>query len=143
MGGSGTDEGVGQAIGHHAGMRRDELQAWLESYGLAWESHDADGFVALFSDEASYLENPFDDPLVGSDAIRSYFGLMAHHQQDVSFGFEILTVVPVIAQWWASYTKADDGESTRLAGVFVLDFGDDGRCTSLREWWNADPSPAF
>ncbi|MFQ5554051.1 MAG: nuclear transport factor 2 family protein [Acidimicrobiia bacterium] len=124
-------------------MREDELHSWLDAYGRAWESNDSDGFVALFSDGASYAENPYDDPVVGSDAIREYFGLMAQHQKDVSFGFEIHSVSPVVAHWWASYSKVTNGEPTRLDGVFLLDFDDDGRCASLREWWHADPSPAF
>ena len=123
--------------------REDEVGSWLEAYGRAWETNDSDRFVALFSDEASYSENPHDDPMVGGDAIREYFGLMAQHQEDVSFGFEILSMSPVAAHWWASYTKVANGEPTRLNGIFLLDFDDDGRCFSLREWWHADPSPAF
>jgi len=124
-------------------MGEDELRSWLEAYGRAWETQNADGFAALFSEDASYWEKPFDDPMVGTDAIRKYSRLAAQHQQDVSFGFEMLSVSPVVVRWWASYVKVANKEQTRLDGVFLLGFGDDGRCASLREWWHADPSPAF
>ena len=124
-------------------MRERELRSWLEAYGRAWESQDSDRFAALFSEDASYLENPFDDPMVGTDAIREYSELAARHQRDVSFGFEIVSVIPAVVRWWASYVKTANREDTRLDGVFLLGFGDDGRCNSLREWWHADPSPSF
>ena len=47
-------------------MLEDKLQAWLEAYGRAWETNNSAGFVALFIDNATYIENPFDDPLVGA-----------------------------------------------------------------------------
>lgn len=123
-------------------MHEDELRSWLEAYGESWETHDEDRFVALFTETATYSENPFDAPRVGSDAIRAYFGLMAQHQQDVSFRFDVLATTPVLVRWWASYTKAVNGEPTRLDGIFLLEF-DQHRCISLHEWWHADPSPAF
>jgi ketosteroid isomerase-like protein len=124
-------------------MREDELRSWLEELGRGWETHDVDRFAAVFSADAVYSENPFDDPMVGTDAIREYAGLAAQHQRDVSFGFEIVSVSPAVVRWWASYVKVANGEQTRVDGVFLLEFGDDGRCTSLREWWHADPSPSF
>jgi ketosteroid isomerase-like protein len=124
-------------------MHEAELRSWLQAYGRAWETQDGDGFVALFSDDAIYSENPFDEPLVGVAAIRAYARLMERHQRDVSFGFEVVSVTPVVVSWQATYRNVASDERTRLDGVFLLAFNDEGRCTSLREWWHADPGPAF
>jgi hypothetical protein len=99
-------------------MREDELRSWLEAFGRAWETQDANRFAALFSEDASYWEKPFDDPMVGTDAIRGYSRLAAQDQQDGSLGFEMLSVSPVVVRWWASYVKVANNEQTRLGGFF-------------------------
>ena len=44
----------------------------LERYGRAWETFDGDAWVALFTEEAEYHEDPFGSPLVGHNALRAY-----------------------------------------------------------------------
>lgn len=119
----------------------EALASWLEAYGRAWET--SQGFAALFSEDAVYSESPFADPMVGTDAIAAYAGLMDQHQGEVSFTFEIVSVDPPVALFGASYRNTANDEPTRLDGVFLLSFDDNGRCSSLREWWHADPAPAF
>lgn len=117
------------------------LASWLEAYGRAWET--GQGFAALFTDDAVYSESPFAEPMVGTEAIAAYAGLMEQHQGEVSFTFEIVSVDPPVALFNAAYTNTANDEPTRLDGVFLLSFDEEGRCSSLREWWHADPGPAF
>ena len=44
----------------------------LEAYGRAWEAFDGDAWVALFTEDAEYHEDPFEAPLVGHNALRAY-----------------------------------------------------------------------
>ena len=44
----------------------------LAAYGQAWEAFDGDAWVAIFTDEAEYHEDPFGAPLVGHNALRAY-----------------------------------------------------------------------
>lgn len=124
---------------------RAALERWLERYGRAWERHDAGAFADLFTEDALYQERPFDEPLRGRQAVRAYAETAALHQRGVSFAHEVLGFADgkALALWRAAYEKASNGEATRLSGVFLLEFGEDGRCRSLREWWDADPSPSF
>ncbi|MDH3729635.1 MAG: nuclear transport factor 2 family protein [Acidimicrobiia bacterium] len=124
-------------------MLEHQLNSWLQAYGRAWETNDTDGFVALFSDDAVYEESPFAEPMVGTAAIRAYAEQMEQYQGEVAFTFEILSAAPAIALFGASYNNLADGIPTQLDGVFLLGFDDAGLCTSLREWWHADPAPAF
>jgi hypothetical protein len=48
---------------------RAGAQTWLDSYVAAWLSYDADDIAALFSDDISYRYHPYDDPVVGRDAV--------------------------------------------------------------------------
>ena len=78
--------------------------AWLEAYGRAWESFDGDAWVALFTDDAEYHEDPYGTPLVGHNALRAYLLDAAASQRDVEFTIE---------QHWVS---GDDG-ARRLARI--------------------------
>ena len=126
-------------------MDRASVEAWLERYGRAWETRDPSAAAELFTEDAQYLETPFDEPMKGRSAIYRYWSEIPETQRDIAFGFDILSIEEnrVLARWWSSYVKIRTGEPTRLDGIFLLEFAEDGRCRSLREWWHAHPSPAF
>jgi hypothetical protein len=42
---------------------------WLDGYVRAWGSYDPDEIGALFSQDAVYAYNPFDEPVRGREAI--------------------------------------------------------------------------
>ncbi len=50
-------------------MTRERVQAWLDAYIEAWRSYDVQAIGALFSQAAEYRYHPYDEPLVGRDAI--------------------------------------------------------------------------
>jgi uncharacterized protein (TIGR02246 family) len=126
-------------------MDPTQLERWLAAYGQAWETKDPEAAVRLFSEDATYQETPFDEPMRGREAIRAYWAQVPEHHREISFGSEVLYVdgSPGIAHWWASYTNVKTGEPTKLDGIFLLEFDDSGLCRSLREWWHADPAPAL
>jgi ketosteroid isomerase-like protein len=126
-------------------MDRAAVEGWLERYGRAWETRDPAAAVELFTEDAEYREKPFDDSMRGHSAIDRYWSEIPETQRDIAFESEVLAVTEerAIVRWWASYENIRTGEPTRLDGVFLLEFADDGRCRSLREWWHAYPEPAF
>ena len=119
------------------------LERWLEAYGRAWEQADADAAVELFAEEATYQEKPFDEPMRGRSAIRAYWSEIPAYQRDISFAHRVLSEDPTIVHCWAAYRAVKTGLDTKLDGMFVLEFNDQSLCTSLREWWHADPEPSF
>jgi ketosteroid isomerase-like protein len=120
-------------------MTEQELRAWLDAYGRAWESNDPDAVMQLFTEDARYYETPFDEPFQGSEGVRSYWAGATGSQRDISFSYEVLATLPHrgIARWSAEFTRLASGKRVNLDGVFVLDFAEDGRCRALREWWHA------
>jgi SnoaL-like domain len=108
---------------------------WLDAYGRAWEEFDADAGVALFTEDATYQETPFDEPKRGHDAIRALWQESVDTQEDVTFGHEVLS--ENVARWWCSFTRTPGGKRVELDGIFLCDFADDGRCRAFREWWHA------
>lgn len=118
-------------------LTRAQVQEWLDAYVAAWRSYDEAAIRALFADDASYAYHPYDEPLLGADAI------VASWRGDRDD--------PAI--WQASYAPAlIDGQSAIAKGethysdngavfsnLFELDFDSEGRCTRFVEWYMQHP----
>ncbi len=109
---------------------------WLEAYGHAWQTFDGDAWVALFSEEAEYHEDPFGTPLVGHNALRAYLLEASAAERDVEFTVERHWVSgrTGLAAWHASFVRVPGGQHARLAGFLTAEFAPDGRVDRFREW---------
>jgi uncharacterized protein (TIGR02246 family) len=45
------------------------VAAWLDGYSRAWKTYDPEQIGELFSEDAVYFDNPFDEPVRGREAI--------------------------------------------------------------------------
>ena len=111
---------------------------WIEAYGDAWRSRDADAAAALFTDDAVYRSHPLQEPHRGTDAIRAYWSGATGRQADLDlrFGTPIVAGERAAVEWWAQMSS--DGEEVTLPGILYLRFAPDGRCEELREAWHAE-----
>ena len=50
-------------------MNRDVVSAWLTVYEKAWRTAGVDLLAGLFTEDATYLQGPYDQPVVGLPAI--------------------------------------------------------------------------
>ena len=50
-------------------MDHQNAQAWLDRYVAAWLSYDRDDIALLFSEDVRYRYHPYDEPIVGRDAV--------------------------------------------------------------------------
>lgn len=119
-------------------MTREDLDSWLSDYARAWETRDAELVATLFTEDATYQETPFVEPLRGGAAIRAYWErAVVHHQEQVRFGYGVLSLdgATAIAHWHASFVRVTTKSAVKLDGVFLLTFDDQRRCHTLREWW--------
>lgn len=115
-----------------------ELSNWLDAYGEAWESRDADAAVRIFSEDASYRVTPYEEPHAGRSGIHDYWAGVTENQRNVRFEHQALSVSgnTGIAHWSAKFNVEPDGTKLELDGIFVLEFDQDGNCRRLREWWH-------
>jgi ketosteroid isomerase-like protein len=113
----------------------------LEAYGRAWETFDGDGWVALFTEDAEYHEDPFGTPLVGHNPLRAYLLDAATSQRDVEFTLERHWVsgTTVLAAWHATFARRAGGQLVRLAGFLTAEVAPDGRIARFREWTQVAP----
>jgi hypothetical protein len=113
------------------------LKKWLDAYGRAWEGGDPDAFAGLFTEDATYYETPFDEPIRGRAGIHAYLSSAAGAQRDVRFWHEPYSTGEVgVARWGASFVRVPSGVKVRLDGVFAVRFDDGGECYEFREWWH-------
>ncbi len=130
--------GTGNARADQFTLTMSELSNWLDAYGAAWESRDADAAANIFSRDATYQVTPYEEPHVGRDGVRNYWADVTENQRNVEFEHRAISISGStgIAHWSASFDVAPDGTKIELNGIFVLDFDEDGKCQRLREWWH-------
>ena len=123
-------------------MNEVQLDTWLEGYRQAWETRDPGAAAVLFSEDVEYYETPFVEPARGRNGVYGYWKNAVENQSDVSFAHEIVSLSGsrAVVRWRASFKRASSGVTTRLDGVFLLEFDDQGRCRRLREWWHMTSS---
>lgn len=112
------------------------VESWLEAYRVAWETRDPDAAAALFTEDATYLEEPYGEPFLGRDGVRDYWARVTATQSDVEFrtGTPIADGHRAAVEWWV--TLRNGGADVTLAGEFWLEFDDAGLCRTLREYWH-------
>ena len=58
----------------------DAFDQWLTQYGQASQQNDAQASAELFAQDARYYESPFEEPLIGREAIYHYWRQGAHYE---------------------------------------------------------------
>jgi hypothetical protein len=121
-----------------AKRNHDRLDSWLQRFGRAWKERDPDLAAALFGEDGSYRETPFDEPLRGPDAIRAHWANLPAARGDIRFAYELLAVTELrgIAHWYGSYTPVDRATRLELDGILLISLDDTGCCRDFCEWTN-------
>ena len=119
-------------------MNNDAFKSWLDGYGRAWEARDPKAAADLFTEGATYQETPFIEPVRGRPAIQEYWREATQSQDQVRFGYEILSVTEDlgIARWWVSLNTTPTQTPFKMDGIFVVLMADGNRCQEFREWWH-------
>ncbi|GAA3213469.1 nuclear transport factor 2 family protein [Microbacterium terregens] len=125
-----------------------DIDRWLADYKKAWEDRDADAAAALFSEDALYRENPYEEPFRGRQGVHDYWTRVTATQSDVDvrYGTVIANTDRAAVEWWV--TLKNDGADVTLAGEFYLLFDSAGLVRDLREYWHfgagaIEPAPGW
>ncbi|MCK6539696.1 MAG: nuclear transport factor 2 family protein [Anaerolineales bacterium] len=119
-------------------LTHEHFTSWMTEYGRASAENDPQASANLFAPDARYYENPFDEPMVGRDAIYAYWNTGAQNLKDKESSFEILAVNgdTGIARWRSLFTVIESGKRLALDCLFVAEFDEEGLCRTFREWWH-------
>jgi hypothetical protein len=114
------------------------VQEWLAGYARAWETTDSDAAAELFTDSASYRDQPFSEPYQGREGVKAYWSGVTATQEDVAVRIGDPVVAAdarrAAAEFWV--TMLNGGSEVTLTGILFLRFAADGLCEELREAWH-------
>jgi ketosteroid isomerase-like protein len=119
-------------------ITRERAVKWLQDYVAAWKSYDKEAIRALFSEDAIYRYNPFDEGVRGREAIVAEWLDGADKPNTYEAEYKPIAVEgdTAVAQGRTYYYEAD-GKTLRrqFDNIFVLRFDEEGRCKDFCEWF--------
>jgi ketosteroid isomerase-like protein len=120
------------------------VKQWLAGYETAWRAAGTEGLAGIFTDDASYLQSPYEEPVVGLDAISRMWDEEREGPDEVfTIATEILAVDGAIAVVRAE-VRYGDPVRQEYRDLWIVHLGDDGRCRWFEEWpyWPGEPRAA-
>src|SRR6187455_3143646 len=127
-------------------MDRQGAQDWLDRYVAAWRSYDRDDVASLFSADVEYRYHPYDEPVVGRDAVvDSWLGEGASNAAstrdapgtyDAQYTPVAVDGDVVVATGQSRYREVPNGPVVKTyENCFVVRFDDAGRCREFTEYY--------
>jgi uncharacterized protein (TIGR02246 family) len=109
----------------------------MDTYKRAWEQRDPELVLTVFTEDATYHEDPFDQPMAGREAIRRYWQGATESQCDIRFTWRPIASDGElrVVEWEAEYTRAGSGKRVALRGIMLLTLRGD-RIARFREYWH-------
>jgi ketosteroid isomerase-like protein len=116
---------------------RATVADWVGRYITAWDSNAPADIRALFAPDGSYRFHPWDEPVVGHDAITAAWLDAQDDVGDHTFVWEILALDGDTAVVQGRTTHSDGDVYDNL---WVLRLGADGTATAFTEWFMEPPT---
>jgi hypothetical protein len=124
---------------------RTMVTRWVAGYEAAWRAPGTDHLAEIFTEEASYSQAPYTEPVVGLEAIRRMWDAEREGPHEVfTLATDIVAVDGPTAVVRAEVRYGDPvGQEDR--DLWVMRLGEDGRCGWFEEWpfWPEQPRAAL
>ena len=126
--------------GRFGWMTHDEVQKWLDGYIEAWASNDGATIGDLFTEDAVYSYRPWENDEVtvrGRDTIVSHWLRQPDDPATWEASYQPYAVEGdrAVAVGWSRYRATGNESERTYHNAYLLEFGDDGRCSSFHEFW--------
>jgi SnoaL-like domain len=122
-------------------VERAAVVDWLKAYVRAWETYEPGAIGDLFSDDATYSFHPYDELVVGRQAIVESWlkdtdapGTYEATYEPIAIDGDV-AVVNGRSRYFRDSSRGDLAKE--WDNIFVIEFDKDGRCRSFREWYVA------
>ena len=120
------------------------VRRWLAAYEAAWRAPGTEGLAGIFTDDASYLQSPYQEPAAGLAAIRLMWDEERDGPDEV---FTIATdILAVDGPTAVVRAEVRYGEPVRqeYRDLWIIHLNDIGRCSWFEEWpyWPGEPRTA-
>jgi hypothetical protein len=125
-------------------LDRNSLAGWLDGYVKAWLSYDRDAIGALFSEDATYAWHPWDTgPHVARGRAEIVKAWLNDKDKPGTYQAEYAPLAIdgnlAIATGRSRYFAKNGTLKREYYNCFVMQFDDDGQCTSFTEWYMKAP----
>jgi hypothetical protein len=122
-------------------VERAAVVDWLKAYVRAWKTYEPGAIGDLFSDDATYSFHPYDELVVGRQAIVESWLKDTDAPGTYEATYEPIAIdgdVAVVNGRSSYFRDSSRGDLAReWDNIFVIEFDKDGRCRSFREWYVA------
>lgn len=125
-------------------MNRESVSVWLSNYESAWRGAGIETLAALFTEDATYLQGPYERPIIGLPAI----GRMWDETRDGPDEVFAATTEVLAVDGDTAVVRADvrygNPVTLEYRDVWIMRFAADGRCRAFEEWpfWPGQPYTA-
>ena len=132
-------------------MERQDVDRWLVAYVEAWQTGGRGQIGALFTEDVKYRYHPYDDPIVGREAVvATWLGESDAPEAstpdepgtyDAAYRTVAVDGQTAVATGTTTYFQRPGGPvETRFDNCYVMRFGPDGRCAEFTEWYMERPA---
>ena len=115
-----------------ADERTDTLTRWIEGYLRAWTSNAPDDIRALFTEDARYRTDPWQDGVHGQDAIVEDWTTRGDEQGTWEFSWSPVAVTDDVAVVQGETRYAS---GTNYSNLWIIRLDPDGRAREFTEYW--------
>ena len=110
------------------------VSRWLAAYEAAWRTPGTESLSQLFTEDATYLQSPYEQPVIGLAAIGEMWESAREGPDEIfTLATDILAVDGPTA-----VVRADVGYGQPLRqeyrDLWVVRLSEDGRCRWFEEW---------
>jgi SnoaL-like domain len=119
---------------------RHAVQRWIDGWARGWAAHDVELIASLYAENAVHLSAFFRDPQPTADYAAWAFA--EEESAEVWFAEPLVEGNRAAVSWWG-ISHGVDGSDTTLAGVSMLEFGNDGLVLDQRDYWNEAKNAAI
>jgi hypothetical protein len=122
-------------------VTKEQVANWISAYERAWRTPGTAVLADLFSEDASYQQGPYDEPVHDLPAIGRMWERERHGPDEAfSMTSEIIAVDGSTA---VARVEVRYGRPLRqqFRDLWIICFAADGRCSSFEEWPFAPVEP--
>jgi ketosteroid isomerase-like protein len=115
-------------------MAREHVRAWLAAYESAWRTPGTSGLGEIFTDDATYQQDPYREPVVGLPAIAEMWEEERDGPDEI---FEMSSeLIAVDGDTAVVRVEVDYRAPTpqEFRDLWIIWFAADGRCRAFEEW---------
>jgi ketosteroid isomerase-like protein len=113
---------------------RSAVSSWLAAYEAAWRTSGTEGLAQLFTEDAMYLQSPYERPVAGLAAI----SVMWESEREGPDEIFTLTTDILAVDGPTAVVRADVSYGLPLRqeyrDLWVIRLDGDGRCRWFEEW---------